>query len=75
MIRFHVVTIFPEVFPGPLGVGVVGRAIAAGDVQLQVHDLRAHSEGRHRQVHAGIFEKRQRLSQIVVTQVCAIADT
>ena len=50
MIRFHVVTIFPEVFPGPLGVGVVGRAISAGDVELHVHDLRAHSEGKHRQV-------------------------
>jgi tRNA (guanine37-N1)-methyltransferase len=50
VIRFHVITIFPEVFPGPLGVGVVGRALAAGDVELQVHDLRAHTEGRHRQV-------------------------
>ena len=50
MIRFHVITIFPEVFPGPLGVGVVGRAIGAGDVELHVHDLRDHSEGRHRQV-------------------------
>jgi len=48
--RFHVLTIFPEVFPGPLGIGVVGRAIGAGDVELQVHDLRAHTEGRHRQV-------------------------
>ena len=50
MIRFHVITIFPEVFPGPLGVGVVGRAIAASDVELRVHDLRAYTEGRHRQV-------------------------
>jgi tRNA (guanine37-N1)-methyltransferase len=50
VIRFHVITIFPEVFPGPLGIGVVGRAISAGDVALQVHDLRDHSEGRHRQV-------------------------
>ena len=50
MIRFHVLTIFPEVFPGPLGIGVVGRAIEAGDVELQVHDLREHTEGRHRQV-------------------------
>jgi len=50
VIRFHVVTIFPEVFPGPLGVGVVGRAIGAGDVELHVHDLRDHTEGRHRQV-------------------------
>jgi tRNA (guanine37-N1)-methyltransferase len=48
--RFHVLTIFPEVFPGPLGIGVVGRAIGAGDVELCVHDLRDHTEGRHRQV-------------------------
>ncbi len=48
--RFHVLTIFPEVFPGPLGIGVVGRAIAAGDVELSVHDLRTYTEGRHRQV-------------------------
>ena len=50
MIRFHVLTIFPEVFPGPLGIGVIGRALTAGDLELQVHDLRAHTEGRHRQV-------------------------
>ena len=50
MIRFHVLTIFPEVFPGPLGIGVVGRAIDAGDVELRVHDLRDAHEGRHRQV-------------------------
>ena len=43
MIRFHVLSIFPEVFPGPLGIGVVGRALAAGDVELAVHDLRTHS--------------------------------
>jgi tRNA (guanine37-N1)-methyltransferase len=50
VIRFHVLTIFPEVFPGPLGIGVVGRALGAGDVELCMHDLRAHTEGRHRQV-------------------------
>jgi tRNA (guanine37-N1)-methyltransferase len=50
VIRFHVITIFPEVFPGPLAIGVVGRALAASDVELQVHDLRAHTDGRHRQV-------------------------
>jgi len=50
VIRFHVLTIFPEVFPGPLAIGVIGRAIAAGDVELDVQDLRAHTEGKHRQV-------------------------
>ncbi len=50
MIRFDVLTIFPAVFPGPLGVGVVGRAIESGSVALHVHDLRDHTTDRHRQV-------------------------
>ncbi len=50
MIRFEVLTIFPSVFPGPLGIGVVGRAIDAGRVELRVHDLREHATGTHRQV-------------------------
>lgn len=45
-----VVTIFPQVFPGPLGIGVVGRALEQGIVRLRVHDLRDQAEGRHRQV-------------------------
>jgi tRNA (guanine37-N1)-methyltransferase len=50
VIRFDVLTIFPAVFPGPLGVGVVGRAVESGSVQLNVHDLREHTTDRHRQV-------------------------
>jgi len=48
--RFEVLTIFPDVFPGPLGVGVVGRALERGDLSLGVHDLRDFTTGRHRQV-------------------------
>jgi len=48
--RFHVLTIFPEVFPGPLRVGVVGRALQSGGISLTVHDLRDHADNRHRQV-------------------------
>jgi tRNA (guanine37-N1)-methyltransferase len=50
VIRFDVLTIFPDVFPGPLGVGVVGRALENGSVSLNVHDLRDHTTDRHRQV-------------------------
>ncbi len=48
--RFDVLTIFPQVFPGTLGVGVVARAIAAGSVEVQAHDLRDFTEDKHRQV-------------------------
>ena len=48
--RVDVLTIFPELFPGPLGAGVVGRAIERGTVTVQAHDLRDWTEDRHRQV-------------------------
>ncbi len=48
--RIDVVTIFPELFPGPLGVGVLGRARERGLVDLAVWDLRAYTADRHRSV-------------------------
>ena len=48
--RIDVVTIFPEIFPGPLGVGVFGRARERGLLDLAVWDLRAFTEDRHRSV-------------------------
>ncbi len=48
--RVDVVTLFPEIFPGPLGVGVVGRAIERGALVVCAHDLRADGIGPHRQV-------------------------
>ncbi|HEX6538100.1 MAG TPA: tRNA (guanosine(37)-N1)-methyltransferase TrmD [Candidatus Dormibacteraeota bacterium] len=53
--RFHVLTIFPGVFPGTLGVGVVGRAFEAGHISLQAHDLRDYTDNRHRQVDDAAF--------------------
>jgi tRNA (guanine37-N1)-methyltransferase len=49
-VRFDVVTLFPEVFPGPLGAGVLGRAAARGVVKVEAHDLRAFAGDKHRQV-------------------------
>ena len=48
--RIDVVTIFPEVFPGPLAVGVLGRARERGILDLGFWDLRAFSADRHRSV-------------------------
>ncbi|MEK9659651.1 MAG: tRNA (guanosine(37)-N1)-methyltransferase TrmD [Chloroflexota bacterium] len=45
--QIHVLTIFPEMFPGPLGVGIVGKAIGAGIASVAVHDIRAHTHDRH----------------------------
>ncbi|MFZ0994386.1 MAG: tRNA (guanosine(37)-N1)-methyltransferase TrmD [Candidatus Dormiibacterota bacterium] len=48
--RFDVITLFPEIFPGPLAAGVVGRALEQGLIEIQAHDLRHFGLGVHRQV-------------------------
>jgi tRNA (guanine37-N1)-methyltransferase len=48
--RFDVITLFPEIFPGPLAAGVVGRALEQGLIEIETHDLRQFGLGVHRQV-------------------------
>ncbi len=48
--NIEVLTLFPELFPGPLGSGVTGRGLAAALVTLQIHNLRDYTHDRHRQV-------------------------
>jgi len=47
MWRATVLTIFPEMFPGPLGHSLAGKALAAGVWALAAHDIRAHATDRH----------------------------
>jgi tRNA (guanine37-N1)-methyltransferase len=46
----EILTLFPEMFPGPLSAGVTGRGLASGLVTLRVHNLRDYTHDRHRQV-------------------------
>ncbi|MGA7413878.1 MAG: tRNA (guanosine(37)-N1)-methyltransferase TrmD [Bryobacteraceae bacterium] len=48
--RFHIVTIFPEFFAGPLDHGVVAKAKQAGRLDICIHDLRNWTYDRHRTV-------------------------
>src|SRR5947207_13235169 len=50
MWRASVLTIFPEMFPGPLGMSLAGRALAAGGWVLEAVDIRAHTLDKHRTV-------------------------
>jgi tRNA (guanine37-N1)-methyltransferase len=45
-----VVTLFPELFPGPLGASVIGRGMAEGLWSLRVTQLRDFATDRHRTV-------------------------
>jgi tRNA (guanine37-N1)-methyltransferase len=48
--RATVLTLFPEMFPGPLGHSLAGRALEAGRWSLDARDIRAHAADRHRSV-------------------------
>jgi tRNA (guanine37-N1)-methyltransferase len=50
MWRATVLTIFPEMFPGPLGSSLAGKALASGLWSLDIVDIRAHAADRHRTV-------------------------
>ena len=45
-----VLTIFPHMFPGPLGDSITGRALAAGLARVNAVDIRAFTTDRHRSV-------------------------
>ena len=48
--KADIVTIFPDFFRGPLDYGITRRAQEMGLVKIDVHDLRAFTEDRHRTV-------------------------
>ena len=48
--RAAVITLFPELFPGPLGASVIGRALAEGLWSLKTVQLRDFATDKHRTV-------------------------
>ncbi|MEO8420647.1 MAG: tRNA (guanosine(37)-N1)-methyltransferase TrmD, partial [Hyphomicrobium sp.] len=48
--RATVLTLFPEMFPGPLGISLVGGALEAGLWSLRTVPIREFGIGRHRAV-------------------------
>src|SRR6478672_11630386 len=48
--KFDIVTIFPRMIDAALAEGVVSRGIAAGVLDVKVHDLRDYTSDRHRSV-------------------------
>jgi tRNA (guanine37-N1)-methyltransferase len=50
MWRASVLTIFPEMFPGPLGLSLAGKALASGAWSLDAVDIRSFATDKHRTV-------------------------
>jgi tRNA (guanine37-N1)-methyltransferase len=45
-----VLTLFPEMFPGPLGTSLAGKALSSGLWALEARDIRASATDKHRSV-------------------------
>jgi tRNA (guanine37-N1)-methyltransferase len=48
MIRFDILTIFPEMFASPCGCSLLKKALDKGLIEIQLHDIRNYAEDKHR---------------------------
>jgi tRNA (guanine37-N1)-methyltransferase len=48
--RATLLTLFPEMFPGPLGVSLAGKALSSGLWELEARDIRDSATDKHRSV-------------------------
>ena len=48
--RASILTLYPEMFPGPLGLSLAGEGLRKGLWSLDTHQIREHGIGRHRNV-------------------------
>ena len=48
--RATILTLFPEMFPGPLGISLAGKALSSGLWTLEARDIRASATDKHRSV-------------------------
>ncbi|MBB2972541.1 tRNA (guanosine(37)-N1)-methyltransferase TrmD [Mesorhizobium sp. RMAD-H1] len=48
--RATVLTLYPEMFPGPLGISLAGKALAEEKWRLETVQIRDFAEGKHRMV-------------------------
>ncbi len=46
----HILTLFPDMFPGPLGFSLVGQALESGVWRLETVDIRGFARDKHRAV-------------------------
>ena len=53
--RIDIYTIFTPIFESPLREGLLGKAVRGGVLDVRVHDIRDHAEGKHRQVDDAPF--------------------
>jgi len=48
MIRFDILSIFPEMFASPLNCSILKRAREKGLVEIRLHNIRDYAEDKHK---------------------------
>jgi tRNA (guanine37-N1)-methyltransferase len=48
MIRFDILTVFPEMFASPCGCSLLKKALDKGVIAIELHDIRGHAQDKHR---------------------------
>ncbi|MGB1929419.1 MAG: tRNA (guanosine(37)-N1)-methyltransferase TrmD [Mariniblastus sp.] len=48
--RFDILTLFPEMFPGYIGQSILNKSIERGLVEVHVHNMRDWAKGRHHKI-------------------------
>jgi tRNA (guanine37-N1)-methyltransferase len=77
MFAATLLTLFPRMFPGPLGLSLAGDALARGVWSCEARDIRDHGLGRHRAVDdtpAGGGPGMVMRADVLATALDAIAD-
>jgi tRNA (guanine37-N1)-methyltransferase len=49
-VRIDILTLFPQMFESPFSAGILGRAIAGGQANINLHNIRDYTHDRHRTV-------------------------
>jgi len=48
--KFDIITLFPQMFEGPLSESIINRAKEKGVIDIELHQLRDYGEGKHKNV-------------------------
>jgi tRNA (guanine37-N1)-methyltransferase len=48
--KFHILTLFPEMFAGVLSLGVTGRAVESGILDVELYNIRDYATDKHHSV-------------------------
>ena len=46
--RIDILTVFPEMFAGPMDTSILGRAKDKGILDIRLHNIRDYSESKHK---------------------------